>query len=66
MIVNCAAYEDGLRCGGDLALEDAGEAAKDEKSFVWLGVLEPSAEEFESRGPRGGIQKHPGGDCVEV
>ena len=48
MIVNCAAYEDGVRCGEDLALGQAGEAAKGDGAFVWLGVLEPSAEEFES------------------
>ena len=48
MIVNCAAYEDGLRCDGDLALDDAGDAARGDGAFVWLGVLEPSAEEFES------------------
>jgi magnesium transporter len=48
MIVKCSAYEEGLRRGGDLALDDAGAAAKGEGAFVWLGVLEPSAEEFES------------------
>ena len=48
MIVNCAAYEGGLRCDGDLALDDAGEAARGDGAFVWLGVLEPSAEEFDS------------------
>jgi magnesium transporter len=49
MIVNCAAYEKGLRCDGDLSLDEAGAAAQsDEEGFVWLGVLEPSAEELES------------------
>ena len=47
MIVKCSAYEEGLRCGDDLALDAAGAAAKGEGAFVWLGVLEPSAEEFE-------------------
>lgn len=47
MIVKCSAYEDGLRCGDDLALEEVGEAAHGDGKFVWLGVLEPSAEEFE-------------------
>lgn len=48
MIVKCSAYEDGLRCGDDLALDAAGMAAKGKEAFVWLGVLEPSAEELES------------------
>jgi magnesium transporter len=48
VIVNCAVYEDGRRRDGDLALEDAGEAAKGADGFVWLGVLEPSAQEFEA------------------
>jgi magnesium transporter len=48
MIVKCSAYEEGLRCGDDLALDAAGAAAKGDGAFVWLGVLKPSAEEFES------------------
>ncbi len=48
MIVNCAVYEQGRRRDGDLSLDDAGKAAHEDGSFVWLGVLEPSAEEFES------------------
>jgi magnesium transporter len=48
MILKCAAYEDGCRVAEDLALEEAGAAARGDGAFVWLGVLEPSAEEFES------------------
>ncbi len=48
MIVNCAVYEDGQRRDGDLPLEHAGKAARDEGAFVWLGVFEPTAEEFEA------------------
>ena len=48
MIVNCALYERGHRRDGDLPLERAGSAARDESAFVWLGVFEPSAEEFEA------------------
>jgi len=48
VIVNCAAYEKGLRCG-DLSLDEAGDAARnEEEGFVWLGVAEPSAEELEA------------------
>ena len=49
MIVNCAAYRNGHRREGDLSLDEAGATAQaDAEGFVWLGVLEPSAEEFES------------------
>jgi magnesium transporter len=48
VIVNCALYERGHRHEGDLPLERAGKAARDESSFVWLGVFEPSVEEFEA------------------
>jgi magnesium transporter len=48
MIVDCAVYEDGCRRGGDLPLTAAGEAAHRDGSFVWIGVHEPSEEEFDS------------------
>jgi magnesium transporter len=48
VIVNCAVYEGGNRREGDLALDKAGEAAQTDGAFVWLGVHEPSAEEFEA------------------
>jgi magnesium transporter len=47
VIVNCAVYENGHRREGDLALDDAGKATRADNTFVWLGVFEPSAEEFE-------------------
>jgi magnesium transporter len=47
VIVDCATYENGRRVGGTLSLEEAGEVARGEGRFVWLGVVEPSAEEFE-------------------
>ncbi len=46
MIANCAVYEKGQRRPGDLPLRKAGEAAQADNAFVWLGVVEPSAEEF--------------------
>src|SRR5215216_4353518 len=48
MIVDCAVYEDGSRRAGDLPLAAAGEAAHRDGSFVWLGVYEPSEEEFDA------------------
>lgn len=48
MIVNCAVYEDGRRRDGeDLSLEEAGRVCHKEGAFVWLGVFEPDAAEFE-------------------
>jgi magnesium transporter len=48
MIVDCAVYEGGERRAGDLALTEAGEAAQRDGSFVWIGVFEPSADEFDA------------------
>lgn len=48
MIVDCAVYEQGRRREGRLPLEDAHEAAQEEDAFVWIGLVEPSAEEFEA------------------
>jgi magnesium transporter len=47
MIINCAVYENGRRWPGELSLEQAKAASRGDDSFVWLGVAEPSAEEFE-------------------
>jgi magnesium transporter len=53
MIVDCAVYEDGKRREGNLDLSEAYEAGRDngdgaEGKFVWIGLKEPSPEEFES------------------
>jgi magnesium transporter len=49
VIVDCAMYEDGRRRSGDLGLEAAAQAACDpDAGFVWLGVHEPTAEEFDA------------------
>jgi magnesium transporter len=48
MIVDCAVYEHGRRRPGKLTLDQAGDAARADDTFVWLGVAEPSAEEFEA------------------
>jgi magnesium transporter len=47
MIVDCAVYEDGCRQDGQLELDHALAAAKGrENAFVWIGLYEPSEEEF--------------------
>jgi magnesium transporter len=48
VIVDCAVYEQGRRREGQLALEDAHEAALEDGAFVWIGLLEPTVEEFDA------------------
>jgi magnesium transporter len=48
VIVDCAVYEEGRRREGRLPLEDAHEAAQGDGAFVWIGLFEPSVEEFEA------------------
>jgi magnesium transporter len=48
MITDCAAYQDGSRRGGRLAIDDAREAAEGPDAFVWLGLKEPTEAEFEA------------------
>jgi magnesium transporter len=46
MIIDCAVYEDGRRRDGRLELEHALEAAKGDNAFAWIGLHEPTEEEF--------------------
>ena len=47
MIVDSAVYEHGKRRAGNLALEEALEAGRaTSDGFVWIGLHEPTAEEF--------------------
>jgi magnesium transporter len=53
MIVDCAVYEDGERQAGELDLHEAYEAGRNHNGdgrsrFVWIGLREPTPEEFES------------------
>jgi magnesium transporter len=48
MIVDCAVYENGVRRPGKLDLDDAYEAGREPGAFVWIGLHEPTEEEFES------------------
>lgn len=48
VIVDCAVYTSGRRRTGDLPIELALEAATEPDSFVWIGLHEPSPEEFEA------------------
>jgi magnesium transporter len=48
VLVDCAVYEEGRRRSGRLALEDAYEACRRDGSFAWIGLYEPTEDEFES------------------
>jgi magnesium transporter len=66
MIVDCAAYENGRRCTGELTVEEAGKVAKHGKGFVWLGVCEPTAEEFEAIAREFGLHELAVEDAVKA
>jgi magnesium transporter len=47
-IVDCAVYSEGKRREGDLDLQDAYEqCAKDGSAWVWIGLHQPTEEEFD-------------------
>jgi magnesium transporter len=48
MIVDCAVYEDGRRREGSLSFQRAFEACREPEAFTWIGLYEPSEEEFDS------------------
>jgi magnesium transporter len=70
VIVNCAVYENGQRREGDLSLDQAGEATAgcrgDDGTFVWLGVFEPSAEEFASIAEEFGLHELAVEDAIKA
>ena len=49
MIVDCAVYNKGVRRPGELDLADALEAGRSsDASFAWIGLYEPTEDEFEA------------------
>jgi magnesium transporter len=48
VIVDCAVYEDGRRRDGEVELNHAYAACRESGKFAWIGLYEPSEEEFES------------------
>ena len=48
MIVDCAVYEQGRRRDGDVDLAHAYKACRSHGCFAWIGLKEPSMEEFDS------------------
>jgi magnesium transporter len=47
VIVDCAVYEKGHRLDGTLSTKDAAELCARRGDFVWVGLHEPTEEEFE-------------------
>ena len=48
-IVDCAVYKDGERKAGDLAVEEAYEhCTNDDAAWVWIGLHQPTEQEFDS------------------
>ncbi len=48
MIVDCAIYEHGVRREGSVDLGEAFKNCHDDDRFVWIGLHEPTEEEFDS------------------
>jgi magnesium transporter len=48
VIVDCAIYKEGERRAGPASLEQAYQASRSGEAFVWIGLAEPSPEEFDS------------------
>src|SRR5215203_7044791 len=66
MIVDCAAYEGGRRRQGRLSMEEAGEAAGEGGTFVWLGVVEPTEAEFKAVAAEFGLHELAVEDAVRA
>jgi len=47
-IVDCAIYEEGQRRHGEPNLEQAYQASRSGEAFVWIGLYEPTEQEFDS------------------
>jgi magnesium transporter len=48
VIIDCAVYEQGHRRDGKLSVKEAHEAGRRRDSFVWIGLYEPSEQEFDA------------------
>ena len=48
MIIDCAVYEQGRRREGDFQLHHALDECRGNDAFAWIGLYEPTAEEFDS------------------
>ncbi len=66
MIVDCAVYERGKRRPGKLSLDQAGNACQADNTFVWLGLVEPTAEEFDAIASKFNLHELAAEDAVKA
>ncbi|HXS32583.1 MAG TPA: magnesium/cobalt transporter CorA [Solirubrobacterales bacterium] len=66
MIVDCAVYERGKRRPGKLSLDQAGSAGHADDTFVWLGLVEPTAEEFDAIAAKFNLHELAAEDAVKA
>ena len=66
MIVDCALYEKGRRRAGELTLPDAARACRLPGAFVWLGLYEPTEDEFDAVGREFGLHELAIEDAVKA
>jgi magnesium transporter len=50
MIVDCAVYREGRRSDDNISVHDAVSACREPDAFVWIGLYEPTEDEFDSIG----------------
>src|ERR1044072_6104996 len=67
VIVNCAVYEQGRRRDGELGLDQAGAIAKGAgEGFVWVGLLDPPAQELDEIAREFGLHELAVEDAVKA
>ena len=66
MIVDCAVYEEGQRRDGDLGLEQASDAARSDRAFVWIGLREPGNDELDAVAREFGLHELAVEDAVKA
>jgi magnesium transporter len=66
MIIDCAVYEHGQRRDGTLELKDVFDQCHRQDSFVWIGLFEPSASEFDAVATEFGLHELAVEDAVHA
>jgi len=66
VIVDCAIYDKGRRRTGTLGVVEAAEACHEAESFVWLGLYEPTEQEFEEVRRAFGLHELAMEDAIEA
>jgi magnesium transporter len=66
VIVDCALYERGRRRDGPLTLTEAATARCKPDAFVWLGLYEPTFEEFDAVGREFGLHELAVEDAIKA